>query len=106
MSSNAFDSRGANVNVNTGAVPGHATVAMKHRYVAVTSKLDVYDVLNTRTSEKNGFPPCIDAAAGNVTTSPAAAEATRRRIAANGPRRGGSLISDLRDVSHIASRRK
>ena len=34
MSSNARDSRGASVNVTSGAVPGHAP--RKHRYTAVT----------------------------------------------------------------------
>ena len=37
MSSNARDSRGASVNCSCGAGDGH--VPMKHRYVAVTSRL-------------------------------------------------------------------
>ncbi len=84
MSLNARASRGASVNVNTGGVAGQSATAvlMKHRYVAVTSRLDVYDVLNTRTSEKNGFPPTKDAAAGNVTTSARRTGANATRTAA------------------------
>jgi len=33
----------------------------------VTSRLAVYEALNTRTSEKNGAPPTMEAAAGTVT---------------------------------------
>src|SRR5712691_3248344 len=62
ISSNDFASRGANVNALTGCDPD--------RYTAVTDTLAVYDVLNTRTSERNGANPCTDAAAGNVTVSP------------------------------------
>jgi hypothetical protein len=49
ISSNDFASRGANVNVLTGCDPD--------RYTAVTATLAAYDVLNTRTSEKNGANP-------------------------------------------------
>jgi hypothetical protein len=39
----------------------------------------VYDVLNTRTSDTNGTPPCpvADAATGNVTVSAERSEAAR-----------------------------
>src|SRR5262252_2611337 len=42
-----------------------------NRYTAVTFSTFVYDVLNTRTSDTNGTPPCpvADAATGNVTVS-------------------------------------
>src|SRR5207245_2016557 len=67
MSSNAFDSRGDNVKVCGGTADAHP----KHRYTAVTVSTDVYDVLNTRTSEKNGATGrTTDAATGNVTVSP------------------------------------
>ena len=65
MLSRARDSRGARENGKTGAVDGQAP--RKHRYVAITSRVWVYDVLNARTSEKNGAPPTIEAAAGSVT---------------------------------------
>ena len=61
ISSNDFASRGANVNALTGCDPD--------RYTAVTDTLAEYDVLKTRTSERNGANPCTDAAAGNVTVS-------------------------------------
>src|SRR5713101_633588 len=61
ISSKDFASRGANVNVLTGCDPD--------RYTAVTDTLTVYDVLKTRTSERNGANPCTDAAAGSVTVS-------------------------------------
>jgi hypothetical protein len=70
MSSNARDSRAPSTNVTCGAVPGHAPT--KHRYTAVTDTDDVYDVLNTRTSEKNGLaaaPSGNDATAGSVNVS-------------------------------------
>ena len=69
MSFKARDSRGCSVNGNTGVPLVHEppAPARKHRYVAVTSRLLLYDVLNARTSEKNGAPPTIDAAAGSVT---------------------------------------
>ncbi len=40
----------------------------------MTSALDVYDVLNTRTSEKKGATPTIDATAGTVIRVDCAAE--------------------------------
>jgi len=43
-----LDSRGFSVNVTTGGAPGQSPT--KQRYVAVTSRLSVYDVLNARTS--------------------------------------------------------
>src|SRR5512132_246817 len=67
MSSNARDSRGASTNVACGAAPGHAP--KKHRYTAVTDTGVVYDVLNTRTSEKKGLaaePTGNDVTAGMV----------------------------------------
>jgi hypothetical protein len=63
MSSKARDSRGDSEKV-VCADDGQAP--MKHRYVAVIWALDAYDVLNTRTSEKNGDAPTIDATAGTV----------------------------------------
>ena len=38
----------------------------KQRYVAMTWRMSVYDVLNTRTSDMNGATPTIEAAAGSV----------------------------------------
>src|SRR5688572_20888082 len=70
MSSNARDSRGPSTNTACGPAPGHAP--RKHRYTAVTDTDPVYDVLNTRTSEKNGLaadPTGNDVTAGNVTVS-------------------------------------
>src|SRR6266540_7572429 len=70
MSSNAFDSLGKSVKVTCGAAPGQAP--RKHRYTAVTDTADVYDVLKTRTSEKNGLaaePTGRDVTAGNVTVT-------------------------------------
>ena len=49
------------MKVEVGAEAGHGP--MKQRYLAVTFRLAVYDVLNARTSEKKGAPPTIDAAA-------------------------------------------
>src|SRR6266566_2200997 len=69
ISSKDFASRGANVNVLTGCDP--------NRYVAVTATLAVYDVLNTRTSERNGASPCTEAAAGSVTVSATSPVAVR-----------------------------
>src|SRR5262249_50298374 len=86
ISSNDLDSRGANVNVLDGCDP--------NRYTAVTFTLAVYDVLNTRTSEKNGAPPCpcTDAATGNVTVSPRRTDAqTERKTAAVIQRNKGYL---------------
>ncbi len=82
MSLNARASRGASEKFNTGGVAGQfaCAVPMKHRYVAVTSRLVVYEVLNTRTSEKNGFPPTKDAAAGSVTRSARSDAAAARKI--------------------------
>src|SRR5262245_58700446 len=83
MSSNARDSRGFSVNGTDAApTPVHG-LGMKQWYVAVTFRPDVYDVLNTRTSEKNGAWPTIDAAAGNVTVSAARESADRKRAMAN-----------------------
>jgi hypothetical protein len=70
MSSNARDSRTASVKVVCGAAAGHAP--RKHRYTAVTDTGAVYDVLNTRTSEKNGeaaVPTGSDVTAGIVNVS-------------------------------------
>src|SRR6266567_2525687 len=61
ISSKDFASRGPSVKVLAGCDP--------KRYTAVTVTLAVYDVLNTRTSEKNGANPCTDAATGSVTVS-------------------------------------
>jgi hypothetical protein len=61
ISSNDFASRGPSVKVLAGCDP--------KRYTAVTVTLAVYDVLNARTSEKNGASPCTDAATGSVTVS-------------------------------------
>jgi hypothetical protein len=82
MSSNARDSRAPSTNVTCGAVPGHAPT--KHRYTAVTDTDDVYDVLNTRTSEKNGLaaaPSGNDATAGSVNVSAVSTNGRVRRIA-------------------------
>src|SRR5262245_15655867 len=75
MSSNAFDSRGFSVNDTTGGVPGQSPT--KQRYVATTSRFSVYDVLNARTSVKNGDRPWSEADAGSVTVSAAATAAHR-----------------------------
>jgi hypothetical protein len=83
MSSNGRDSRGDSVNVTCGAAPGHAP--RKHRYTAVTDTADVYDVLKTRTSEKNGLaaaPTGNDVTAGNVRVSERSGGARRRASAA------------------------
>jgi hypothetical protein len=91
ISSKDFASRGANVNVLTACDP--------NRYTAVTATLAVYDVLNTRTSERNGATPCTDAATGSVTmsarrtieqTERKMGTATRRMV--NGP--PGSILPD------------
>src|SRR5205823_14904915 len=81
MSLKARDSRGARVKLDCGATVGHAVpiAAMKHRYVAVTFKPAVYDVLNARASEKNGAPPTIEAAAGRVTSSAPTVAARKSR---------------------------
>ena len=72
MSSNAFDSRGANVNACGGTADAHP----KHRYTAVTVTDAEYDVLNTRTSEKNGATArTTDAATGTVVVSAASGRA-------------------------------
>jgi len=81
MLSNALASRGANAKFFTGCVEQPA-VEVLHRYVAATFTTSVYDVLNTRTSEKNGAAPTTDAATGNVTVSAeSAAGAASPRIA-------------------------
>jgi hypothetical protein len=55
----------------------------KHRYTAVTVTADVYDVLNTRTSEKNGATGrTTDAATGNVNVSAKSGHAPASRNAA------------------------
>jgi hypothetical protein len=82
MSSNARDSRDASTNEAWGATPGHAP--RKHRYTAVTDTGPVYDVLNTRTSEKNGLaalPTGNDVTAGSVTVS-AKSDGARRSTSA------------------------
>src|SRR5262249_49015122 len=61
ISSNALASRGAKSNALTGCVAHDADDPGVHRYVAVTLTTVVYDVLNTRTSEKNGAAPTTDA---------------------------------------------
>src|SRR6185369_82843 len=79
MSSNAFDSRGTSVNTRGGTGFAHP----KHRYTAVTVTMSVYDVLNTRTSEKNGATGrTTDAATGNVTVSPKSGAPAASRSAA------------------------
>src|SRR5262249_5983438 len=62
MSSTPRASRGANAKT---------CVAPLNRYTAVTFSTFAYDVLNTRTSDTNGTPPCpiADAATGSVTVS-------------------------------------
>jgi hypothetical protein len=88
MSSNARDSRGANVKLIWGADAGH--VPRKHRYTAVTETGDVYEVLNTRTSEKNGLaaaPGGSEVAAGSVKVSEKSGGARRRASAAAGKSR-------------------
>jgi hypothetical protein len=45
------------------------------------SRIDVYEVLNTRTSEKNGAPPTIEAAAGTVTVLARSGRAIPRTMA-------------------------
>ncbi len=83
MSSNALDSRGERVKGTCGAVPGHAP--RKHRYTAVTETGAVYDVLKTRTSEKNGLaaaPTGNDVTAGSVSVSDKSGGARRRVSAA------------------------
>jgi hypothetical protein len=80
MLSNALASRGANAKLCEGCVEQPA-VDVLHRYVAVTFTTSVYDVLNTRTSEKNGACPTTDAATGNVTVSATAAGAAKRSAA-------------------------
>src|SRR5262245_3030804 len=80
MSSNPRASRGASWNT---------CVAPLNRYTAVTFSTFAYDVLNTRTSDTNGTPPCpvADAAAGNVTVSAEAAAAANNADANNIPHR-------------------
>ena len=85
MSSNARDSRGASVKVICGADAGHDP--RKQRYTAVTFADVVYDVLNTRTSEKNGLaaaPTGSDVTAGRVRVSERSGGARRRASAAAG----------------------
>jgi hypothetical protein len=91
MSSNARDSRGPRTNDACGLTPGHAP--RKHRYTAVTDTEPVYDVLNTRTSEKNGLaadPTGNDVTAGNVTVSAKRAKGRRKNAA-------GKARSSLRE---------
>jgi hypothetical protein len=88
MSSNARDSRAANVKLTCGAPTGHAP--RKHRYTAVTATGNVYDVLNTRTSEKNGDaadPTGNDVTAGIVNVSPKRESGGARRSASAAARR-------------------
>jgi hypothetical protein len=83
MSSNARDSRGDSVKLIWGAEAGH--VPRKHRYTAVTVTGDVYEVLNTRTSEKNGLaaaPGGNEVTAGSVNVSERSGGARRRASAA------------------------
>jgi tyrosyl-tRNA synthetase len=85
MSSNARDSRGPSTNDACGLTPGHAP--RKHRYTALTDTEPVYEVLNTRTSEKNGLaadPTGNDVTAGNVTVSAKSGGARRSTSAVAG----------------------
>src|SRR5215471_1862404 len=86
MLSNALASRGASAKFFEGCGE-HPAVAGLHRYVAVTLTTSVYDVLNTRTSEKNGAAPTTDAATGNVTVSAKSSSTPplRKRSAATAP---------------------
>src|SRR5262249_3514740 len=84
MSSYAFDCRGARTIASCGGAPG--PVPMKQWYVAVTFRLEGYDVLKTRTSEKNGFRPWTEATAGRVTFS------ARRQAAANRKRTANRVL--------------
>ena len=97
MSSKALDSRGASVNWISGTPA--AVQLMKHRYRAVTARGLVYEVLKARTSEKNGAPPTMDAAAGSVTTS----ASPGADIAANARTHAPSL--DRRTESKVESGR-
>src|SRR6476659_324573 len=70
MSSKARDSRGPTVNCTCGAAAGQGP--RKQRYTAVTPTGAVYEVLNTRTSEKNGLaaePTGSEVTAGTVSVS-------------------------------------
>jgi hypothetical protein len=96
MSSNARDSRAPSTNVACGATPGH--VPRKHRYTAVTDTGAVYDVLNTRTSEKNGLaadPTGNDVTAGNVTVSARSDGARRSTSAATGRIRSDRVEDEM-----------
>src|SRR5688572_25943580 len=107
MSSNARDSRGPSTNTACGPAPGHAP--RKHRYTAVTDTDPVYDVLNTRTSEKTGSPPTRQATTSPPATSPcpqkggpAAGTRPRREPAwfVSSPGPGGYLV-DANRPAHV-----
>src|SRR5215831_1041989 len=95
MLSNALASRGASAKFFEGCGE-HPAVAGLHRYVAVTFTTSVYDVLNTRTSEKNGAAPTTDAATGNVTVSATAARAAKR--SATGARTERAILTCLMEM--------
>src|SRR5450830_1542270 len=107
MSSNAFDSRAPSVNTCGGTGDAHPT---KHRYTAVTVTGVVYDVLNTRTSEKNGATGRTnDAATGMVVVSAASGRANSdnkgkaARRTSRGCRRVGlniAFVSSSGNISH------
>src|SRR5215831_1227431 len=104
MLSNALASRGASAKFFEGCVE-HPAVDVLHRYVAVTLTTSVYDVLNTRTSEKNGAAPTTDAATGNVTVSAeSAAGAASTRIVSKRPMDfiDGHLQSAIKGRSHAS----
>ncbi|MDQ5857902.1 MAG: hypothetical protein M3542_06450, partial [Acidobacteriota bacterium] len=107
MSSNARDSRGPSTNVACGPTTGHAP--RKHRYTALTVTEPVYDVLNTRTSEKNGLaadPTGNDVTAGNVTVSAKSDGARRSTSAAAGKIRRNGLEVVFIIVTTAASLRR
>jgi hypothetical protein len=69
----------------------------------------VYDVLNARTSEKNGAPPTIEAAAGSVTFSESATPQDRIADTPTDTRiflMGIPLSSSPRRLSSASSRRQ
>jgi hypothetical protein len=69
-------------------------VPMKHRYVADTESDEVCDVLNKRTSEKNGAAPTTDAAAGSVSLSAETEAGAATRVAATSQRRAAILFME------------
>src|SRR4029453_9203016 len=67
MLSNACASRGSRSKELWAADVGQ--LPRKQRYVAVTCNVAEYEVFMTRTSEKKGLTPTIEATAGMVTRS-------------------------------------